>query len=178
MTADRVQRLRPGRSSGPGLAAAALVAAATVSALGAPRAVGAQADPPEFARPRHVRGIYLNAWTAGSASRLAALLDLAARTEINTFMVDVKDASGYMTYASSVPLAKEIGAKGDVRAREALRDLGVPVTAPVLGLTVAAQDDLGIGQRWERFIIRRAGRIMPANQAVTGTPDRQEPTGK
>lgn len=68
-----------------------------------------------FHRPDHVRGIYVNSWSAGSRRRMAALLDLARRTEINTFVVDIKDASGYVSHPSKVPLAVEIGATEDIR---------------------------------------------------------------
>ncbi|MBI4539339.1 MAG: putative glycoside hydrolase [Gemmatimonadetes bacterium] len=254
--------------------AAALVAAVAVLATSHSEPAAFAAGAPGFAPPAHVRGIYLNAWAAGARARTSALLELAGRTEINTFVIDVKDASGYVSYASSVPLAREAGATSDLRvrdihgllqrlaaegiypiarivvfqdpvlaearpdwaihihtadgalwrdrkglawvnpyrpevweynigiareavalgfpeiqfdyvrfpdaprseldrlvypgaddrtpedvirtfllrAREALADLEVPVTVDVFGLTTAAIDDMGIGQRWERFI--------------------------
>ena len=68
-----------------------------------------------FPRPEHVRGIYVNSWSAGSRRRMAALIDLARRTEVNTFVIDIKDATGYVSHPSAVPLAREIGATGDLR---------------------------------------------------------------
>jgi len=41
---------------------------------------------------------------------------LADTTEINAFVIDVKDATGYLTYRSSVATAVEIGANELVRA--------------------------------------------------------------
>jgi hypothetical protein len=73
---------------------------------------------PVFARPEHIRGIYLNAWAAGSTRRVAALLELARRTEINTFVIDIKDASGYVSHRTAVPLASEVGATGEIRVRD------------------------------------------------------------
>ncbi len=70
---------------------------------------------PAFVRPEHVRGIYLNAWSAGSRRRLAALLALADSTEINTFVVDVKDATGYVSHRSRVPEVVAAGATGERR---------------------------------------------------------------
>lgn len=61
------------------------------------------------AKPRAVRGLYLNAWAAGSTRKLDKLLDIADRTEINTFVIDVKEG-GEISYATAVPLAAEIGA--------------------------------------------------------------------
>ncbi|MQA92333.1 MAG: glycoside hydrolase [Gemmatimonas sp.] len=64
------------------------------------------ADPRENA-PAQIRGIYLNASAAGTPDRLRALLDLADRTEINTFVVDIKTESG-IHYRSQLPLAREL----------------------------------------------------------------------
>ena len=68
-----------------------------------------------FERPEHVRGLYVNSWSGGSRRRMAALLDLARRTEINSFVIDIKDASGYVSHRTGVPLAREIGATGEIR---------------------------------------------------------------
>ena len=68
-----------------------------------------------FPRPDQVRGLYVNAWSAGSRRRITALTELARRTEINTFVVDIKDATGYVSHPTQVPLAKEIGATGEIR---------------------------------------------------------------
>ena len=59
-------------------------------------------------RPAAVRGIYLNAWAAGSTRKLDKLIDIANRTEINAFVIDVKEG-GEISYVSNVPLAREIG---------------------------------------------------------------------
>jgi len=71
-----------------------------------------------FPRPEHVRGIYLNAWTAGSRGRRSRLLDMARRTEINSFVIDIKDASGFISHATQITLAREVGATGEIRVRD------------------------------------------------------------
>jgi len=68
-----------------------------------------------FPRPNQVRGLYVNAWSAGSRRRITALTELARRTEINTFVVDIKDATGYVSHPTEVPLAQRIGATGEIR---------------------------------------------------------------
>ena len=68
-----------------------------------------------FERPEHVRGIYVNSWSAGSRRRMAALIGLAQRTEVNSFVIDIKDATGYVSHRTAVPLAREIGATGEIR---------------------------------------------------------------
>lgn len=60
-------------------------------------------------KPNAVKALYLNAWAAGSPAKLPKLIDIANRTEINSFVVDVKEG-GEVSYQSSVQLANEIGA--------------------------------------------------------------------
>ena len=80
----------------------------------------ANPDPPErdffvFERPEKVRGLYVNSWSAGSRRRLAALIALADSTEVNSFVINIKDASGYVSHPSEVQLARDIGATGEIR---------------------------------------------------------------
>lgn len=90
----------------------------TLAGGGTLGAAGESAAPPAFTRPEHVRGIYLNAWAAGSARRMEALLELARKTEVNAFVIDVKDASGYVSHRTGVTLAQEVGATGEIRIRD------------------------------------------------------------
>ncbi|HEX7050051.1 MAG TPA: putative glycoside hydrolase, partial [Longimicrobiales bacterium] len=76
------------------------------------------AQAPRVARPKAVHGIYLNAWAAGSPRKRAKLIALAERTEINTFVIDVKDATGYVSYETGVAVARQIGADRDVRIHD------------------------------------------------------------
>jgi hypothetical protein len=74
--------------------------------------------PPLRRPPTAVRAIYVNAWAFGS-SRFWDLVHLADTTELNSFVIDVKDDTGYLTYRSEVPTALEIGANGQLRAKDA-----------------------------------------------------------
>lgn len=80
--------------------------------------------PPVTPPPAVVRAIYLNAWTFGSR-RFYDLVRLADTTEINAFVVDVKDDTGYLTYRSSVTTAVDIGADKAIRAPDARHRLAV-----------------------------------------------------
>src|SRR5712691_11517668 len=79
-----------------------------------------------YAQPQHILGpapasikaLYVNAWAFGSA-KLWQLVRLADETEINAFVVDVKDDTGCMLYPSAVPTAQEIGANACTRAKDA-----------------------------------------------------------
>lgn len=90
-----------------------------------------------------VRAIYVNAWAFGT-KRFYQLVNLAGMTEINAFVVDVKDDTGYLTYRSVVPTALEIGANSKLRARDTrdrvalLRSRGIRAIARI----VVAKDPL------------------------------------
>lgn len=66
-------------------------------------------------KPPAVRGLYVSGWVAGTASILGGLLGLADTTEINAFVVDVKDATGHTGYRTSVPFARDVGADREPR---------------------------------------------------------------
>lgn len=128
------------------------VAAAAVSGTPAPDSPPSGEAPLRFERPEHIRGIYLNAWASGSTRRVDALIELARKTEINTFVMDIKDATGYVSHRTQVPLAQEIGATGEIRIRDLpgvlrkLHDAGIyPIARIVIvkdPLLAAARPDL------------------------------------
>ncbi len=67
--------------------------------------------PVRVARPDSMRALYVNAWAAGSRSRMAELIRIADATEINAFILDIKESDTFLTYDSTaIALAKEIGA--------------------------------------------------------------------
>lgn len=68
------------------------------------------ADPPVI-----VKGIYLTNWTAGSSKRLASLVSLVDRTELNAMVIDIKDYSGYVAYRTGIPEVVAAGAENELR---------------------------------------------------------------
>ncbi len=66
--------------------------------------------------PAQIRGIYLNAYAAGSRRRLPALLALADTTELNAFVVDVKDEKG-VHYPTQHELAASLAQPGEQTIR-------------------------------------------------------------
>jgi hypothetical protein len=99
--------------------------------------------PPLTQPPQAVRAIYVNAWAFGG-KRFYDLVKLADRSEINSFVIDVKDDTGYLTYRSEVPTAIQIGANSQLRARDTrerlrlLREHGIHPIARI----VVAKDPL------------------------------------
>jgi len=65
-----------------------------------------------------VKALYVNAWAFGSP-RLWDLVRLADQTEINAFVIDVKDDTGCLLYQSDVLIAQQIGANRCARTRTA-----------------------------------------------------------
>jgi hypothetical protein len=95
--------------------------------------------PPLLPPPAAVRAVYLNAWVFGG-KRFYNLVALADTTEVNAFVIDIKDDTGYLTYRSSVPTAIEIGANKQRRARdtrERLRLLHAKGIYPIARIVVA-----------------------------------------
>ncbi len=56
-----------------------------------------------------VKGVYVSSYGAGDEEIFARLLALADRTEINSFVIDIKDDFGKVTYSVDVPLAISLG---------------------------------------------------------------------
>jgi len=59
--------------------------------------------------PDTLRGLYVNRWAA-IGERMGQLIEVAKKTEVNAFVIDVKDDRGFVLYKSRVPLAVQIGA--------------------------------------------------------------------
>jgi len=99
--------------------------------------------PPPGEVPAVVRGVYLNRWVF-ARQKFFDLVRLADTTEVNAFVIDVKDATGELTYPSAVPTAIEIGANRAPSVRDprerlaALRERGIHAIARI----VVARDPL------------------------------------
>ena len=118
--------------------------------------------------PESVRGIYIGAWVAGDSERLGRLIELADETEVNAFVIDVKDVTGEVSYASQVPLVQQVGATrrikvGDMREMLArLRSHGIYPIARI----VVFKDPLLASVRPEWAIQRKDGSTWEDNKGV------------
>jgi hypothetical protein len=68
--------------------------------------------------PHPIKGIYISAWSNTDSSKIDNLIKLINETELNGVVLDVKDYSGKFTYAVNVPLAKEVGALGEIKIKD------------------------------------------------------------
>ncbi len=111
-----------------------------------------QAEPflPVFSS-REIKALYVNAW-AFSSDKLWRLVRLADSTEINAFVVDVKDDTGCLLYPSAVETADQIGANRCRRLREVrsrLDTLASHGIYPIARIVVAKDPLLAEGKpRW------------------------------
>lgn len=127
--------------------------------------------PPVFSRPEHVRGLYLNAWASGSSRRVDALLELARKTEVNAFVIDIKDASGYVSHRTGVRLAQEIGATGEIRIRDLpglLRRLHAQGIYPIARIVIV-QDPLLAAARPDMAAQDRDGGVFKDSKGIVWT---------
>ncbi len=72
---------------------------------------GDEPNQPKLANPPTVvRALYVTGWVAGISSRVEGLLALAKKNNINAFVVDIKDYSGYLSYCPQDPEIEKSGA--------------------------------------------------------------------
>jgi hypothetical protein len=60
--------------------------------------------------PQIVKAVYFTGWSAGLKQRVDYLVDLHKTTAINAVVFDIKDYSGNIAYAVTVPAARQYGA--------------------------------------------------------------------
>jgi hypothetical protein len=66
-------------------------------------------DLPPAPEPAVVKGVYLTSWIAGKTDSFHQVVDFINKTEVNSLVIDVKDDTGMVSYASKVPLVLAIG---------------------------------------------------------------------
>lgn len=59
-----------------------------------------------------IKGIYVSAHAAGSEGWIDGLIELADETEINAFVIDVKNDSGYICFETDIDEVNEVGGAG------------------------------------------------------------------
>ncbi len=82
----------------------------TVSSDSSQQTTPAPTEPPkEPVKDIKVKALYLTGWTVSSAKKLEHYANLANTTEINSYVVDIKDDDGFVGYESQVPEVREVG---------------------------------------------------------------------
>lgn len=97
-------------SAAPAPSAGAPASSAQTAAVVAPAVV--PPPPPivsHVSTPAKVKGIYVSSWSAGTASSMAHINGLLAGGTLNSIVIDIKDATGRLSYA---PLDPTLAATG------------------------------------------------------------------
>lgn len=63
----------------------------------------------EYKVATKVKGVFTSVGAINTKSKRENLIKLANETEINSFVIDVKDDSGFVSIQNSIPLVKEVG---------------------------------------------------------------------
>jgi hypothetical protein len=113
--------------------------------------------------PDTLRGLYVNRW-ASLGRRMNELIEVAKKTEVNAFVMDVKDDRGFVLYKSRVPLANEIGADTNSvmsqrKLRAILDTMGAHGIYPIARIVVA-KDPL-LATKKTNWAIKRKSDMQP-----------------
>lgn len=68
--------------------------------------------------PDDIRGIYVSGWIAGSKEPMERLIRLVDETDLNAMVIDVKNDYGQLTYRSSLPEVRAVGADRGAQVRD------------------------------------------------------------
>src|SRR2546423_1552447 len=110
------------RGPGDSVGARAAAAPAAQRDSGAGRATTDTGRAGPVAEPGIVRGLYVNRFAAQSAVRMRQLIAVADSTEINAFVIDLKDEFGLNYRSADSSIAKNAGSHGAVKELRALLD--------------------------------------------------------
>jgi hypothetical protein len=107
--------------------------------------------------PRTVKALHITGWLPQNPDAWADMLDLAASTEINALVVDLKDESGRVYYPSSVGLANEVGATREFYQLEDITEQLRERNLYSIGRIVTFQDPVAARARTDLAIANADG---------------------
>lgn len=106
--------------------------------------------------PEKVKGLYISSWVAGTTDFRDSVIEIIDTTEINTVVIDVKDSTGRISFATNDPYLTEIGASENrIRDVDALIELlhskGIYVIA-----RIAVFQDPYIVKQWPSEAVKKS----------------------
>ncbi|MCX8132126.1 MAG: putative glycoside hydrolase [Clostridia bacterium] len=117
--------------------------------------------------PIKAKALYLTGWTVGSMKNVEHFVELAKTTEINSYVVDIKDDDGLVGYESSIPAVREIKAwekKYNVdKVIKAFHDNGIHV----IGRVVCFKDPILSSKRPDLAIKHANGGLWKDRKKLT-----------
>mgnify|MGYP001567928700 CR=1 FL=1 len=121
-------------------------------------------NPPEI-----IKAVYVTGWSAGNKSYFNYLSNLFKKTEINAVVVDIKDSSGFVSYASGAEEVKKYNLDNDVILDiDALVRFFHGQNIYVIGRIVVFEDPVYSKARPELAIYNKAKETQPTG---SGYPD-------
>ena len=121
--------------------------------------IGEAAKPSREKPPRQIaKGLYLTASSANNPKKLAEIIDLLNRTELNTVVIDIKDYTGNVLFDSQITLVKDLNLK-----KNAFTDLAATIqklhdnNIYVIARQTVFQDPILAGQKPEWAIKSKRG---------------------
>jgi hypothetical protein len=95
-----------------------IISGTTYNALGVEENTATSTKPKEevfvathIKTPAQVKGVYMTSWVAGTPSLRAKIVELTQDTEINTIVIDIKDATGRVSFDIQDPELKKLGSE-------------------------------------------------------------------
>lgn len=107
--------------------------------------------------PSEVRGIYFTGWAAGSPVYQRRMLELIRETNINSVVIDIKDATGRLSYIPNDPTLQAIGSgqakiKDIKKVLQELHNQGIYV----IGRVSVFQDPYFVKKHPEYGVLRKS----------------------
>jgi len=156
-------------------------ASLTVTANGYERKrveVGRQTTLDIVVSPFSAKGLYLTYYGVGSDELRNHVLELAAQTEINSVVIDIKGDRGWIAYNSGVPMVKEIGAQQEVQIpdpKKFLADLHQRCVYTIARIVVFKDNPLATARPDLAVINSQTGQPWVDNEGLRWTdPTREE----
>jgi hypothetical protein len=117
--------------------------------------------------PVKVKALYLTGWTVGSTKKVEHYVELANTTEINAYVVDIKDDYGYVGYESQVPEVQEHGTWKKKYNPEAVLKAFHDNDIYVIGRLVVYKDPVYSSKRPDLAIKNINGGLWKDNKKLT-----------
>lgn len=114
-----------------------------------------------------VKALYLTGWTVGSMTKVKHYVELANTTEINSYVIDIKDDDGLVGYESQIPAVREIGGwkkKYDVdKVLKEFHDNNIHI----IGRIVCFKDPVLSSKKPDLAVKNKDGEIWKDNQKIS-----------
>jgi hypothetical protein len=116
--------------------------------------------------PIKAKALFLSSWPLSHKSTVEHFVNIAKTTEINSYVIDIKDDTGYVSYPSDVPLVKEKNVyQSRYKIEEVIKefkDNGVYV----IGRVVCFKDPL-ISKKMQNWAIRNTSGGLLVHNGMT-----------